>query len=49
MIPHVVAVEVTGPHSVRLTFRDGVQKRLNLLPLLKGPIFRPLHDPGYFG
>jgi hypothetical protein len=49
MIPHVVAVEVSGPHSVRLKFRDGVRKRVNLLPLLKGPIFRALHDPDYFG
>lgn len=49
MIPHVVAVEVTGPHSLRLTFRDGVQRRVNLLPLLKGPIFQPLLDPDFFG
>ena len=49
MIPHVVAVEVTGPHSLRLTFRDGIQRRVNLLPLLKGPIFQPLLDPDFFG
>jgi len=49
MIPHVVSVEVTGPHSLQLTFRDGVRKRVNLLPLLKGPVFRSLHDPRFFG
>jgi len=49
MVPHVVAVELTGPHSLQLTFRDGTRKRVNLLPLLIGPVFQPLHDPDFFG
>jgi hypothetical protein len=48
MIPEVVAVKVAGPHSLRLTFRDGVDKQVDLLPLLVGPIFQPLRDPSYF-
>ena len=48
MIPRVVAVEVTGPHSLTLTFRDGVEKQIDLLPLLVGPIFQPLRDPSCF-
>lgn len=48
MIPRVVAVEVSGPHSLKLRCRDGVEKQVNLLPLLKGPILRPLHNPAFF-
>ncbi|MGQ9626192.1 MAG: DUF2442 domain-containing protein [Anaerolineae bacterium] len=48
MILHVLEAEVCGPHSLQLTFNDGTRKRVNLLPLLDGPIFEPLHDPSYF-
>ncbi len=48
MILHIVEATVCGPHSLRLTFNDGTRKRVNVLPLLEGPIFEPLHDPGYF-
>lgn len=48
MVPRVTAVEVCGPHSLRLSFHDGVRKQVNLLALLKGPIFAPLLDAAYF-
>lgn len=48
MILHVSEAEVCGPHSLRLTFSDGMRKRVNLLPLLEGPILEPLVDPAYF-
>ena len=48
MILHVTKAVVCGPHSLDLTFNDGTQKRLNLLPLLNGPIFQPLKDPDFF-
>jgi hypothetical protein len=48
MILHVIEVSVCGPHSLRLVFNDGTRKRVNLLPLLDGPIFEPLRDPVYF-
>jgi hypothetical protein len=44
----VVKVEVRGAHSLDLTFKDGTRKRVNLLPLLEGPVFEPLRDPKYF-
>jgi hypothetical protein len=44
----VVAVEVAGPHALGLRFKDGTQKRVDLLPLLQGPIFEPLQDPIFF-
>lgn len=44
----VVKAEVCGAHSLDLTFKDGTYKRVNLLPLLEGPVFEPLRDPKYF-
>ncbi len=48
MILHVMAAQVTGPHRLRLKFNDGTEKVVNVLPLLKGPVFEPLKDPSYF-
>jgi hypothetical protein len=48
MILHITEAQVCGPHSLKLAFNDGIHKRVNLLPLLDGPIFEPLHDPTYF-
>jgi hypothetical protein len=44
----VVGVEVAGPHTLDLRFKDGTRKRVDLLPLLEGPIFDPLRDPVFF-
>ena len=44
----IVAAEVVGPHSLLVTFNDGVRKQVNLRPLLWGPMFEPLLDPDYF-
>ncbi len=44
----VLKAEPCGGHSLDLTFKDGTRKRVNLLPLLEGPVFRPLRDPEYF-
>ncbi len=44
----VVGVEVVGPHSLTVKFKDGKRKQVNLLPLLEGPVFEPLRDPGVF-
>lgn len=48
MILRILKAEVCGPHSLRLWFNDNSQKRVNVLPLLEGRIFEPLHDPVYF-
>jgi len=48
VILHILEAEVCGRHQLRLTFSDGTRKRVNLLPLLDGPIFEPLRDPAYF-
>ena len=44
----VVKAKACGAHSLDLTFKDGTRKRVNLLPLLEGPVFEPLRDPKYF-
>jgi hypothetical protein len=48
MILHILQATVCGPHSLELVFNDGTRKRANLLPLLDGPVFEPLHDPEHF-
>ncbi len=48
MILHVLKAEVTGPHQLVLRFDDGTQRRVDVLPLLNGPVFEPLRDPDYF-
>ena len=48
MIIHVTEVKVVGPHSLELTFDDGLRKRVNLRRELYGPIFEPLRDPASF-
>lgn len=44
----VVGVDVAGPHTLDLRFKDGTRKRVDVLPLLEGPIFEPLRTPEFF-
>ncbi len=44
----VVKAEVSGAHSLDLTFNDGTRKKVDLLPLLEGPVFERLRDPVFF-
>ena len=48
MVLHIIDVEVCGPHSLDVRFNDGVRKKVDLTPLLTGPVFQPLRDPAYF-
>ena len=48
MILRIVEAIVCGEHSLELRFNNGAHKRVNVLPLLEGPIFKPLYDPAYF-
>jgi hypothetical protein len=41
-------LEVTGSHSLTLHFSDGTAKKVNVRPLLRGPMFAPLHDVQFF-
>ncbi len=35
-------------YVVRLRFRDGTEKEVDLGPYLRGPVFEPLRDPDKF-
>ena len=48
MAMRILEAKVRGSHSLHLVFNDGIRKRVNVWPLLDGPIFEPLHDPAYF-
>jgi Protein of unknown function (DUF2442) len=48
MILRILAAEVRGAHALRLSFNDGVQAEVDVLPLLEGPIFEPLRKPEFF-
>lgn len=48
MILRILATEVRGHHRLWLAFSDGVQADVDVRPLLSGPVFEPLRDPGYF-
>jgi hypothetical protein len=45
---HILDAEVRGPWSLRLRFDDGVEKTVDVRPLLAGPVFEPLQEPEYF-
>lgn len=45
---HIRAVQVVGDHTLEVEFDDRTVKRVNLKPLLTGPVFEPLLDPRYF-
>jgi hypothetical protein len=48
MILRIIRAKVCGPHRLDLTFNDGARKRVDIRPLLKGPIFQPLLSPSFF-
>jgi Protein of unknown function (DUF2442) len=48
MILRINEAVVSGPQLLRLAFNDGTRKTVNVSPLLSGPVFEPLRDPGYF-
>jgi len=48
MILHILEAAVCGPSSLRVRFDDGTEKRVDVTPLLRGPVFEPLRSPAYF-
>jgi hypothetical protein len=50
--PHLISVEAVPPFGLRLRFEDGVVGVVDLEgelgATLKGPMYEPLRDPGYF-
>lgn len=52
-VPHPIyrvrSVEVVAPYTLRLTFDDGAERRVDLRPVLAGALYGPLRDPALFG
>ncbi|MGQ0552854.1 MAG: DUF2442 domain-containing protein [Planctomycetota bacterium] len=48
MIARVKKLQVCGSQQLRLWFTDGLSGLVDLGPLLRGPIFRPLASPEFF-
>ena len=40
----IVAVKVVEGYTVQLLFKDGTQRRVDLEPYLRGPIFEPVRS-----
>lgn len=47
-ICRVTACAVTGPHRLRVSFDDGVEREIDFLPVLSGALFAPLRDEALF-
>src|SRR3972149_3028970 len=45
---HVIEARYVGGYVVWLRFRDGTAGEIDLAQGLRGPVFEPLRDPGYF-
>ncbi|MFO0847529.1 MAG: DUF2442 domain-containing protein [Gemmataceae bacterium] len=48
MILRIRSVALAGSHVLDLAFTDGTRKRVDVRPLLGGPVFVPVADPEYF-
>lgn len=44
----ITSVEVLGHYRLRLGFSDGIFRDVDLAGELRGPVFEPLADPGFF-
>jgi hypothetical protein len=40
---------LTGEHTVRVEFEDGVTRTIDFEPVLAGELYGPLRDPSVFG
>jgi hypothetical protein len=48
MILRITKANVCGPSLLALDFNDGSNKVVDVRPLIQGPIFEPLREPGFF-
>lgn len=47
-LPIVIRAEYRGDYKIHLAFNDGVEGTIDLTQWLRGPVFEPLKDVGYF-
>ena len=44
----ITAARPLEPYALDVVFSDGTEKRVNIEPLLWGPVFEPVRDPEHF-
>lgn len=44
----ITKLELAGPYSLKLRFADGLERTVNLEPVLAGELYGPLKDPLLF-
>ena len=47
-IHRVTSFEIVGPHTLAVTFADGLTQTIDFLPVLKGELYGPLREPDFF-
>jgi hypothetical protein len=47
-IHRVTAFEIVGPHTLAVTFADGLTRTIDFFPVLEGELYGPLREPGFF-
>lgn len=47
-VHRVKAVEIAGPHRLRIEFADGLVRTIDFRPVLEGELYGPLRDPSVF-
>lgn len=48
LICRVSAFEIVAPYTLRISFDDGTEQVVDLLPVLRGELYGPLRDPALF-
>ena len=47
-LPTLIRAEYRGDYLIHVVFNDGVERTVDFLPWIRGPIFEPLRDTTYF-
>ena len=47
-IHRVTSFNIVGPHTLAVTFADGLTRTIDFLPVLRGELYGQLREPGFF-
>ena len=47
-IHRVTAFKIAGPHTLSVSFADGITRLIDFLPVMKGELYGPLRDEELF-
>ena len=47
-VHRVASFEIVGPHTLSVTFADGLTRTIDFLPVLRGELYGPLRQPDFF-